>query len=302
MKTIIRISPHAADSPDRITAEKLPMMAVRMLSEAFSVRREELGADAMLVVDRGKDEKPVYITIGSKPPELAIGDRRVFGVFSPPESQEPVASFYDRSDAETWMATYTVAHNVESKIGEIDATDKPVVRVAVAAILLHEGKVLLGKLKKTGLYVLPEGSLEVGESIESAVARAVMLTTGLRVGRISVSKHAPYVSTFVEKAGQHFLTLVMSAEYAGGEPTPVDAMWESVGWFDAEDPPAPLFVTVQQIIALAKFNAQPPLPPIPSLPQNPPSLVVAAAKARLKAKKLKAKTKVKTKTKTKRRR
>lgn len=293
MKTIIRISPHAVDSPERIAAEKLPALAVRMLAEAYSMRRDELGDEALLVLDQGKDAKPVYLTIGSKPPELAIGGRRVHGVFAPPESQEPVATFFEKRSAEKWAADAWPtdpadpgAVSLHYKIGEIDATDKPVVRVAVTALMLHEGKVLLGKLKKSGLYVLPETGLEVGESAESAVFRAVKVSTGLDVGKVSVSKFAPYVSTFVEKAGQHFLSLVMATQYVGGHPTPLDPMWESVDWYDAEHPPKPLIATVQQIIALARYNANPPPEPVP-LPENPPSLVERAAAARAKAKPIK---------------
>jgi ADP-ribose pyrophosphatase YjhB (NUDIX family) len=266
-----------------------------MLAEAYSTRRAELGDEALLVLDQGKDGKPVYLTIGSKPPELAIGGRRVSAVFAPPDSQEPLATFFDRNDAKKWaLGRWPVDPacpvSTDFKIGEIDATDRPVVRVAVTALMIHEGNVLMGKLKKSGVYVLPEGALEVGESVESAVQRAVKVTTGLDVGRIAVSKFAPYVSTFVEKAGQHFLTLVMSCEYVGGEPQPIDAMWESVGWFDAENPPKPLIVMVQQIIALAKFNTAPPAPPPEPLPENPPSLVEAAAKARAKVQTKKTKS------------
>ncbi len=257
------------------------------------MRREELGEEALLVLDQGKDNKPVYLTIGSKPPELAIGGRRVYGVFAPPESQEPLATFANKADADhyattKWPTDPTDPGSVSPhyKIGEIDATDKPVVRVAVTALMLHEGKVLLGKLKKTGHYVLPEAALEVGESAESAVFRAVKVATGLDVGKVSVSKHAPYISTFVEKAGQHFLTLVMATEYIGGLPTPIDPTWESVDWYDAEHPPKPLIVTVQQIIALARYNANPPPEPAP-LPENPPSLVERAAEARRKGKPIK---------------
>lgn len=276
VKTIIRIDPNAVDSPERIAAEKLPALAVRMLAEAYSKQRGTQG-EALLVVDLGKDGKPVYLTIGSKPPELAVGRRRVYGVFIPPESQEPVATFFDQIAAEKWAKE----SGDENKIEEINSTDRSMVRVAVAALILHKGRVLLGKGKKTGLYVLPEGDLEVGESIESAVQRAVKATTGLDVGRIAVSKHAPYVSTFIEN--QHFLTLVMATEYVGGDPKPLDPLWESCDWFDAEQPPKPLFIAVQQIIALARFNVAAELPAVPlaaPLPVDPPSLVATATARR----------------------
>jgi 8-oxo-dGTP diphosphatase len=248
VKTIVRIDPQAVD-------EKLPALATKMLAEAYSVRRTD---EALLIVDQGKDGKPVYITIGSHPPELVIGDRKVWGVFEPPESQEPVATFFDRVAADRWALDLT-APGTDCKVKEVDATDKTVVRVAVAVLLMRDGKVLLGKLKQAGQYALPEGRLEVGESIEAAAQRTMKRLTKLTVGRISVSKHAPYVSTFLDHVGQHFLTLVVLAEDIGGEPVVQDTeLWESCGWFDADNPPEPLFITVKQIIALAKHNAKPP--------------------------------------------
>lgn len=248
-----------------------------MLAEAYSTRR---GDEALLVIDQGKDNAPVYMTIGSNPPELAIGGRQVWAVFDPPECQEPVATFFEEDKAVAWSATYAP----DSKVGKIDATDKPVVRVAVTALIMRDSKILLGKLKKSGLYVLPEGTLEVSEMIDSAVRRMIKATTGLDVGRISVSKHAPYVNTFIEQAGQHFVSLVMIAEDIGGEPVALDPMWESCGWFDSENPPEPLIITVQQIIDLARRGTAP--PPAP-LPKNPRLLAVAAAAARAKAFKMK---------------
>jgi hypothetical protein len=123
------------------------------------------------------------------------------------------------------------------------------------------------------------------------VQRAVKATTGLDVGRIAVSKHAPYVSTFIEN--QHFLTLVMATEYIGGDPKPLDPLWESCDWFDAEQPPKPLFIAVQQIIALARFNVAAEMPPAPlvaPLPVDPPNLVATAAVARQEAAALTSKT------------
>lgn len=233
------------------------------------MRRAELGDDALLIVDHGKDGKPVYAIVGSRPPELVLGNRKVHGVFSPPDSQEPVATFFDKADAEAWAKAQRQVGR-DATTSEVDATDRSAVHVAVAVLFMRDGKVLLGKLKQAGVYVLPEGPLEVGESIEAAVQRAMKKMTGLSVGRISVSKHAPYVSTFIDNVGQHFLTLIMIAEDIGGEPTVTDELWESCGWFDANKPPEPLFITVRQIIALAKFNVGPVLvPPLPIKPANP---------------------------------
>lgn len=225
------------------------MLAVRMLSEAYAKKRADLKDDAILIVDGGEHARPTYIMVGGRPPELVIGHRRVWAVFAPPDSQEPIATFFAQVDAERW-ADANWPH--QSRVAEIDSADSPKVQVAVAALIVHEGKVLFGRLKNTGEYVLPEGSIVVGETLESATQRAAKVSAGVDVGKISVSKTAPYVNTLLPRGHQHFITLCMACAYAGGEPKALDPSWDFCGWFPADQPPKPLFVTVQQIIWLAK--------------------------------------------------
>jgi len=55
-------------------------------------------------------------------------------------------------------------------------------RVAVDAVLLHEGRLVLvrrGKPPFRGRYALPGGGVEVGERLEEAVEREVLEETGL---------------------------------------------------------------------------------------------------------------------------
>lgn len=275
VKTIIRISSFSVDSPERIAAEKLPAMALKMLAEVYSARRED---EALLVIDAGKDGLPVYFTIGSNPPELVIGGRQVYAVFDPPDCQEPLASFFDEGHAQAWMEANCAD---SAKIGKIDSTDKPIVRVAVTLLIIKDDNVLMGKIKGSGFWTLPEGDMRVGETIEAAVRRAAKSVVSLDVGKVQISRNAPYVSTFIEQAGQHFLSLVMVAEYIGGEPKIMDPLWESWAWCDGDAPPEPRIVTVQQIFDLAARNTA------PKLPANPPSLVTKAKKARAKAKPIK---------------
>lgn len=60
--------------------------------------------------------------------------------------------------------------------------DKP--RVAAGAIVLHEDKVLLvlrGQAPALGLWAIPGGSVELGETLTAAAEREVLEETGLHV-------------------------------------------------------------------------------------------------------------------------
>ena len=57
-------------------------------------------------------------------------------------------------------------------------------RVAVGAVILHQDKVLLvlrGQAPAKGLWAIPGGSVELGETLQVAAEREVMEETGLKV-------------------------------------------------------------------------------------------------------------------------
>lgn len=57
-------------------------------------------------------------------------------------------------------------------------------RVAVGAVVLHNNKVLLvlrGQNPAKGLWAIPGGSVELGESIQAAAEREIMEETGLQI-------------------------------------------------------------------------------------------------------------------------
>ena len=67
------------------------------------------------------------------------------------------------------------------------AVDRPA--VGVGAVLIHEGKVLLirrGKEPLRGRWVVPGGTVEVGETLEEALVREIQEETGLIVRPVEV--------------------------------------------------------------------------------------------------------------------
>jgi mutator protein MutT len=65
---------------------------------------------------------------------------------------------------------------------ELDVTKVRELRAGVAAVIRNEeGKVLLQRRSDNGLWGLPGGSVEIGESVRDAIIREVREETGLAV-------------------------------------------------------------------------------------------------------------------------
>lgn len=102
--------------------------------------------------------------------------------------------------------------------------DKP--ELAVGAVVFHEGRVLLvkrGKPPSKGVWALPGGRVDLGESLQEAAQREVAEETGIviRAGR-------PFFTfDLIEKDEDgrirfHYVIVDLEAEYVDGQPHPGD--------------------------------------------------------------------------------
>jgi 8-oxo-dGTP diphosphatase len=107
-------------------------------------------------------------------------------------------------------------------------------QVAVGAIVVKDGRVLLvqrGQAPSQGLWAIPGGRLELGETLQQAAEREILEETG-----IQVRAGEPYLAFDVidrDDRGRvhfHYVIVDMLAEYLSGEPRAAgDA--RAVGWF-----------------------------------------------------------------------
>jgi HAD superfamily hydrolase (TIGR01457 family) len=114
--------------------------------------------------------------------------------------------------------------------------DRP--RVAVGAVIIHEGRVLLvkrGKPPSEGLWAIPGGSVELGETLQTAAEREILEETGIRI------KAGDPVYTFdaIQKDHDgrvrfHYAIVDLLADYVEGEPNAGDDAHE-VGWVRPHD-------------------------------------------------------------------
>lgn len=120
--------------------------------------------------------------------------------------------------------------------------DRPKPRVGVGVIVIHDGKVLLGKRRSAhgaGEWQFPGGHLEFGESVEECACRELREETGLTPLSLELG---PWVNDLIEES-KHYVTLFTFVNRFEGElqllePDKCEG-WE---WFAWDSLPSPLFL------------------------------------------------------------
>ena len=111
----------------------------------------------------------------------------------------------------------------------------------VAGLILHEKKVLLtirGKEPSKGMWGIPGGVVEVGETLEDAVKREVLEETGLQVKPIRLITIFDTIRKDCNGDIQfHYILFEYLCEYISGDliagDDAPDARWVSVDCFDS---------------------------------------------------------------------
>jgi len=93
--------------------------------------------------------------------------------------------------------------------------------VGVGAVLVHEGRVLLirrGKEPLRGRWVVPGGTVEVGETLQEALVREIVEETGLVVRPREVVAVFDRIERDGEGVRYHYVIIDYLCEYVSGTP------------------------------------------------------------------------------------
>ena len=143
----------------------------------------------------------------------------------------------------------------DSYMGQIRglAGDRVLMFIAARAVLRDDdGRVLLIQRSDNGLWALPAGAMELGESIAECAVREVAEETGLTA--LKITPYALYTGagyTFTNMWGhtyQHFVTGFRVDEWTGELQKVTDESLDA-GFFDLADPPFEIPRTVRETVA-----------------------------------------------------
>jgi ADP-ribose pyrophosphatase YjhB (NUDIX family) len=104
---------------------------------------------------------------------------------------------------------------------EADASNATQLRAAVAAIVPDaEGRILLQRRSDNGLWGLPGGSVEIGESVRQAIVREVREETGLAVEVVRLigvySDPTFQVVRYPDDTVVHYISILFACRISGG--------------------------------------------------------------------------------------
>ncbi|MFN3349511.1 NUDIX hydrolase [Pseudorhodoplanes sp.] len=106
--------------------------------------------------------------------------------------------------------------------------------LAVSAAVIRDGRVLIVRRGGTfgrGIYTLPGGVVETGETLTDAVIREVREETQVAIEPVTLAGYREMILRDGDgKASRHFVILCFAARWIAGEPVPDPAEISEAAW------------------------------------------------------------------------
>ena len=110
--------------------------------------------------------------------------------------------------------------------------------VAVSAAIVRDGRILVVRRARppaNGLFTLPGGVVEIGETLTEAVAREVREETGLAIEPVALAGFREAIARdAASRVERHFIILCFASHWRAGEPVLNEELSEA-RWLDPAD-------------------------------------------------------------------
>jgi len=114
--------------------------------------------------------------------------------------------------------------------------------VGIGVFVFKNGKFLMGKRRNAhgdGMWSVPGGHLEFGETPEQTAAREVLEETGVEIKNV---RFGAVTNDIFESDDKHYVTLWMLSDWKSGESTILEPdKFIEQKWVDFDSLPEPLF-------------------------------------------------------------
>lgn len=123
--------------------------------------------------------------------------------------------------------------------------------VGVATIVYRDGKILLGQrgaqsAHARGVWSMPGGKLDFGESLEDCARRETREEAGLEV---EAPRFVALTNDIFAGEERHFITIFMLASSSVGEPQVLEpGKMEEWAWFAWDELPHPLMLPIENLL------------------------------------------------------
>ena len=111
--------------------------------------------------------------------------------------------------------------------------------LAVSAAIIRDGHVLVARRAKgasTGLYTLPGGVVEAGETLHQAIVRDIAEETGITIEPVALAGHREFITRDESgRVSRHFVILCFAARWLAGEGTPQIEELSELRWLRPSD-------------------------------------------------------------------
>lgn len=134
----------------------------------------------------------------------------------------------------------------------------PLPLVGATAVVIRDGKVLLGRRSDNGALTPITGIVDPGEEPADAAVRETLEEAGVvcRVERLAWVHQLPRV-VYAHGDQVDYLDLVFRCEWVSGEPHPADGEMTEVGWYDLDALPPLELDDMGRRIELARADGPP---------------------------------------------